>query len=312
MSVDIRTWFFIVNPAAANGAVAKKWPRLQSILLQHFPGAKAVCTQYPGHAIALVESALREGFTCIAGVGGDGTNHEIVNGIMIQRILPLSKITYTLLPVGTGNDWIRAHRIPKKLNDWIAMSRHGRIVAHEVGQIDFVEAGEISTRYFINVAGIGYDGYIVDFAQRYKYLVSGKFSYIILILLGLFRYRLSPATIAFDTDKQAGKFYTINAGICPYSGGGLRVVPHANPFDGKLALTLAGKLSKLGVILNTWRFYTGQIGGHPKVSLHQVSEIRITAEPALLVEADGEFLGRTPSNISLAKEKINVLVPFRE
>jgi diacylglycerol kinase (ATP) len=312
MGAEHRQWYFIVNPAAANERVAKIWPRLQPRLMKQFPGSRVVLTEYAGHAIELVEQALREGFTHIAGVGGDGTNHEIINGLMIQELVPRQNITYTLLPIGTGNDWIRTHRIPKKLDAWINMAKQGQIVEHDIGFIDFIEEGEVSTRYFINVAGIGYDGYIVDFATRYKFLVSGKLSYLLLILLGLFRYKLSPATIHFDEQQQSGRFYTLNAGICPYSGGGLRLVPHAKPFDGQLALTIAGHLSKLGVILNTWRFYTGSIGNHPKVSLHQVSNIQVNAAKPLLVEADGEFLGRTPANISLAAEKIRVLVPFRE
>jgi diacylglycerol kinase family enzyme len=78
-------------------------------------------TSFPLHAVELVEKAVQTGYRQILAVGGDGTNNEVVNGIMRQKEVPSHAITYALLPIGTGNDWIRTHGIPKDVGEWLAM-----------------------------------------------------------------------------------------------------------------------------------------------------------------------------------------------
>ncbi len=311
MDTNARRWFFIVNPAAGNGLAARRWPAIWTLLQQRLPGCEAVFTRHRGHAGQLVETGLSKGFRHIAAVGGDGTNHEVVNGLMQQRAVPLQEIVYTLFPIGTGNDWIRTYGIPRQPDAWVEMALGGRILPQDVGVVHYHADDEARVRYFANVAGLAYDGFIVRYAERNKQLVTGRLMYLALILLGLFRYRLSRAVVRFDDQEESGFFYTINGGICRYSGGGMQLVPHADPADGLLALTIARRLTKAGVLLNTWRFYNAGIGAHPKVSLHQVKRIEVTSadNTPVLVEADGEFLGHSPVIMYIAGEKLRVLAP---
>lgn len=307
-----RRWFFVVNPAAGNGAVRKRLPAIAARLEQALPGGfRMALTEYRGHAILLAQDALREGFRCIAAVGGDGTNNEVVNGLMAQSEVPLSQITYTLLPIGTGNDWIRSYGIPHRMEEWLQMAGGGRIVEQDVGVLHYQHEGETRRRFFVNVAGLAYDAFVVQYAGQRKSPVSGRLMYLALILTCLFRYKLSKAVVRFNGQEQSGYYYTINGGICRYSGGGMQVVPHADPTDGLIALTLAGSLSKIGVLLNTWRFYNASIGKHPKVNLYQTTRIEIDSADGtpIPVEADGEFLGYTPVEMYLAIEKLRVLIP---
>ncbi len=313
MNTQPRRWFFVVNPVAGNGLVARQWPAAEAVLRAQLGEIQVVFTQYRGHAIELTQQAVCDGYRHIAAVGGDGTNHEAINGLMRQKDAPLADLTYTLLPVGTGNDWIRTHGIPTNLHRWATMARESRnITWQDVGVVEYEDANQQPRqRYFANVAGMAYDGFIVQHAEQHKHLIKGRFMYLALVISGLFRYKLSRAAVTWDGGQAQGCFYTINAGICRYSGGGMQIVPHADPFDGLLALTLAGPLTKLGVLANTWRFYNASIGRHPKVNLYQTHRISVQSLDGapLHLEADGEFLGYAPATFYLADGKLPVLVP---
>ena len=100
-------WYIIANPMAGNGWVGKHWPVVEAILQELGYSYTVKFTEHRDHAIRLVEDAVLKGHRHILGVGGDGTNHEIANGILLQTRVPSADITYALLPVGTGNDWAR-------------------------------------------------------------------------------------------------------------------------------------------------------------------------------------------------------------
>jgi diacylglycerol kinase (ATP) len=302
-------WFFIVNPHASKGLAARRWPQIAEKLRAHGLLLDYSFTGGPGQAGQCVEEGLRRGYRKLAAVGGDGTNFEVINGLVSQQLVNLSEITYTIFPIGTGNDWARQYQIPKQWQLWLDMVRRDETQQQDIGVVEFTRAGKKESVCFANVAGLAYDGYIGFISSHFRQFSGSRFFYLALVLWGLFRYRLSDMVIRFDGRLLTGKFYTVNAGICRYSGGGMQLTPHAEPADGKLALTVAGALSKLGVLLNTWRFYNGQIGGHPKVTLHQVSEIEVDGmeEGPLHVEADGEYLGVAPVRISVADWQLKVV-----
>ncbi len=305
-------WFFIVNPTAGNGSAGRKWPGLEIRLRRIWPQMAVAVTQSQGHATALAVEAIESGYRKIIAVGGDGINHEAVNGILQQKIIPSSEITYCLLPLGTGNDWRRTHGIPARLDDWTAMVQAGKTTLQDAGLVRFFNHGMPGERYFVNVAGLAYDGFVVHSVGTKKSLILHQLYYLFMIFRCLFQYRLRGARLSFDGQKAEDRFYTINAGIGRFSGGGLQLTPHALPDDGLLALTYAESVSKWTVIMNTWRFYNGSIGAHPRIHTLQCEEIRVEALPGempTLVEADGEFLGETPVRISILPKVLKIIVP---
>lgn len=306
---------FIVNPAAANGKVGRIWPGLEARIAERLQLYEVSHTRYSGHGIELARKAVQSGFRHIIAVGGDGTNHEVTNGILQQDLIPSRDIFYTLLPVGTGNDWIRTHRIPRQLDAWLDMLEEGFLTVQEVGLVRYRLENEQSQRYFVNVAGMAYDGFVVHYGEKWKAWIRNRFFYLLLILRCLFLYRLTGGIILADDKRIENRFYTINIGICRFSGGGMQLVPQADPRDGQLALTYAGPVSKMGVILNTWRFYNGSIGRHPKIELLQARTVEVGSLPGekgIPLEADGEFLGYSPAAFSLVPAALTVIVPSPE
>lgn len=308
-------WMLIVNPAAANGKAGKIWAHLESKVRTQLPNLTVVQTQYSGHAVQLTEEAILSGFRHFIAVGGDGTNHEVTNGILRQNVVSSQDIYYTLLPVGTGNDWIRTHEIPRDINSWLNMVEEGHCGRQDVGLVEYWSEGQPQQRYFVNVAGMAYDAFVVQFGEEHRTWIRNRFFYLLLVLRCLFKYRLTPGIIETEEQRISQRFYTINIGICRYSGGGMQLVPQAKSDDGLLALTYAGPVSKLDVLLNTWRFYNGSIGQHSKIKTTQTKAVFVktkTTARSIPLEADGEFLGYSPAKFTIKEKALTIIIPLRK
>ena len=189
------------------------------------------------------------------------------------------------------------------------MVQNGKTMLHDVGSVYYQNKGQEEYRYFVNVAGMAYDAFVAKFAERYKKWIAHKIIYLLMVIRCLFLYRLPKATVVFDEQTDEDFYYTINIGIARYSGGGMQLVPHADPADGLLALMLARRLTKLGVLLNTYRFYNGTLHHHPKINIFQAKHIIVKSDESIGLEADGEWLGTTPVKFSVLPQALNVIVP---
>jgi len=301
-------WYIIANPTSGGGTVRKCWPAIERLLQELGFSYSIHFTEHPGHATRLAEDAILKGHRYLLGIGGDGTNHEIANGILGQNFVASTEVTYALLPTGTGNDWARMYKLSldtaQRLRDIMA----GKTVLQDVGLVKYQAEGNPGQRYFVNVAGLAYDGYIGR--QLVQHRVTNRLQYLALVLQYLCKYRLRKARIFYDHQQTEDYFYTINVGICRYSGGGMQFVPQAIPDDGLFALTFARRLKKWEVIAQTPRFYDGSLLRHPKVEGCQARAIRVEAvdDAPTLLEADGEFLGETPVEFVLVEKALRVVV----
>lgn len=302
------TWYIILNPAAGGGSAEKQWPTVERALQELGLAYTVQYTRQRGHASDLVYEALRKGYRHLLGIGGDGTNHEIVNGIMQHSPVPTQDVHYALLPIGTGNDWARMYDLPNDPTQRLRKLLEPKTVLQDVGLVRYHHEGESRERYFVNVAGMAYDGYIGQQLQLHP--VNNRLQYLLYVAKYLYEYRLTQARLEFDGQSVQDLFYTINIGLCRYSGGGMQLVPQAVPDDGLFALTYATNMPKWEVLLQTRRFYNGTLLSHPKVKGYQARHIRVTQvgpHPTLL-EADGEFLGGTPAEFVLLEKALRVVL----
>jgi len=301
-------WHIIANPTSGNGKVEKRWPQIEQ-LLQNMEFSYSVhFTERRGHASRLAEDAVLNGHRFILGIGGDGTNHEIVNGIMGQSFAPPHEVHYALLPAGTGNDWARQYGIPSDPRRRLERLKALEIKFQDIGLAKYTRDGKQEQRYFANVAGMAYDGFIGR--QLAQHRVTNRLQYLLLVAQYLVRYKLSKARISFDSRSVEDFFYTINVGLCRFSGGGMQFVPQAVPDDGFFALTFARRLPKWEVLLQMPRFYNGTLLNHPKVEGYQAASIRVehTGDTPTLLEADGEFLGETPVEFVLLEKALKIVL----
>lgn len=300
-------WYIIANPAAGNGSVGRHWPHIEALLQELGFSYTVRFTEHRGHAIRLVDDAALNGRRHILGLGGDGTNHEIANGILRQPHVPPTDITYALLPIGTGNDWARTYGVSHQPRERLRRLMTGETVLQDAGKVCYrQEDGQTAERFFVNVAGMAYDAFIAQKLEKHKFV--SRFQYLLMVGQYLFEYQLTPARLHWSEGVAEDSFYTINVGICRYSGGGMQLVPHAVPDDGLLAVTYARRLPKLEVLLQTRRFYNGSLLSHPKVGSFQTKSLHVEhlGDVPTLLEADGEFLGTSPAEFSILEKSLRI------
>jgi len=304
-------WCFIINPTASDGEVGRVWGWISDQLTAKGVLFEALFTERKMHAAELAKQTIESGIRHLIAVGGDGTAHEVVNGIFQQQACPPAEVTFCLLPIGTGNDWVKTHRIPRKFHRWLDSFLRGNTSFQDVGEMVFYKNKTSEKRYFINVAGLSYDGYVAQKAEGRTATFFKAFFYLEMTARCLFGYRIPRLSVEANGNKTTGQLLTVQVGICRYSGGGMQLVPHAQPADGLLALTIAGKINPLAVLLISPLFYFGKIGWHPKVHFTQTKQVSIKPMPGetVLAEADGEFLGEAPADISILPNALQVVLP---
>ncbi|MGE5356884.1 MAG: diacylglycerol/lipid kinase family protein [Deltaproteobacteria bacterium] len=301
-------WYCIFNPTAGRRNYKSVWNEIESKLKDYEIDFDIYFTKSKKDAENFTISKIGEGYRKFISIGGDGTVHEVVNGIMKQNKVPTDEIIMAVIPVGTGNDWAKHHGIVYNMDLLCNSILQNNTEKQDVGLANFSKDGKHRSEYFNNVAGMAYDAFVVEELEKRK-SKPNKFIYIFSVLLMLFRYKLQKAKVNIEGNEIRKKFYTINVGICKYSGGGMSLVPHARHNDGKLAVTLAGPLKKLDILLNTYRFYNESLLKHPLIESYQTSKLEVTSMEAdpIYLELDGESAGHNPVIFSIVENGLSFI-----
>lgn len=300
-------WFVIFNPTSGKGSFKKKWTKISSTLKHQNIQFSVAFTNHSKHEIELVQNAIKNGFTKIISVGGDGTLHHIVNGIMLQNFVETSAITLAVIPIGTGNDWVKTYNIPAKIDKSIQIIKNNNTILQDIGKL---ATKNNTITYFNNVAGIGYDGYVVNKLKKLKRF--GGIAYLLSGLYGLLFYKKSIFTIEINNQKLKEKCLMIVFGVCKFSGGGMQFTKDVNPSDGLLDITIAKNLTLLDMILNLPKIYNGTIVHHKKVATYKTTSLKITSNLKLenpFIQADGELINTGVVSVSIIKNAIQFIVP---
>ena len=125
-------WFVVVNPISGSGKGLDDYPQISKLLRDNGIACEAVFTEHKWHATELTVSAVEAGYRHIIVVGGDGTLHEVVNGLFIQKQVAPSDVTIAVIAVGSGNDWIRMHGIPTHYSEAIRTIKEGYTFLQDV------------------------------------------------------------------------------------------------------------------------------------------------------------------------------------
>ncbi len=302
-------WLVVVNPQAGIGKVKKDWSRISALLDKHGFDYHAVFTQKPWHAAELANSFISKGFRNIIAVGGDGTLHEVVNGIFKQKEVSTTDISLGMISVGTGNDWIKTYNIPTDYEQAILVLKEGKSTLQDAGTVSYISSGKKATRYFINMAGLGFDGLVAHKTNASKRRGKGNPLLYLKHLVGsLFDYTSCNTTVRVDEKVIKDKVFSIGVGIGQYNGGGMRQAPDANPDDGLFDLIVIKDLSKWSVLANVRKLYNGTIKTHKRVETLTGQNIQISCDTPVLLEADGESLGHSPFSFGIVPHSVRVII----
>jgi len=302
-------WLVIVNPNAGKRKGEKDWLEIAAHLTSAGIEFVNVFTEHRGHAVTLTRKYIENGHRNIIVVGGDGTLNEVVNGIFTQAHIPTDKIVLAMIPVGTGNDWCRMFNIPNDYKQAIKLITKRKIFIQDTGTIKYVSSeGSEKTRYFINMAGMGFDALVAKKTNKQKDLgKSNPMSYVVNILSSLFLYTSTKVTILLDGEKIASDIFSMSVGICQYNGGGMKQAPGALPDDGLFDMTLIKPIGKFKIIRNIIKLFDGSFTQLPEVSTFRSSKIIIHSDPPMFMEADGESLGQTPFVFNILPQSLYVI-----
>ena len=302
-------WSIILNPTAGSGKAAKEWQRTIAPLLEgKGVGYEVFFTEAAGHATKLVDELIGRGKLYIAAVGGDGTFHEVVNGIMQQESVPSDKVIFAPIPMGTGNDWARSLGISTSISSSIERLQKGTPFVQDVGKVSFYNAiGGKDSRYFMNVAGAGFDAFV---AQQMGTAPKrfGKATYFWELLKSLFSFQNVAIQLQSDSFQTDTPIFMLNVGIGQYLGSGMKVVPNAVLDDGLFDITFVEKASKWEVMGQLKGLYDGSFVHYHKVKSFQTKHIVIKANEGetLYLQADGEILGSAPLQFELMPKCLQV------
>lgn len=311
--IENKTILVIQNPVSGNRRSKKRAKYFLELLQENCSQVSIMLTDCKGAAERMVKDLLgQQHYDYLIGVGGDGTNNELVNGMMDLSFSKRMKTCYSLFPTGTGNDWARGMNIPTDPEAWLDMFKQEKARLHDLGLVYFKSAGRDNQRYFINVAGMAYDAYLVKKLEQGFMPKKNKLVYLSMLLRCLISYKLHHAKVASNDRSFDSRCYTLNVGVNRFAGGGMEIVPSANPFDGKLSFTAAKDLKKYEVVYELQRFYNGTYEEHPKIESFDSEEIEVLCldkDRLMDLEVDGEYVGEAPCRFVSIKAAINVLVP---
>jgi len=299
-------WVVIVNPASADGRTGRQWSRNETLLRNLLPPFEVWPTTHPGHARELSEKAVQSGYTTIAVHGGDGTFNEVVNGILNPSSPP---IPLALLPSGTGADLVRTLGISHSLPEAARQAVGGSAQPIDIGQVQFTDMeGRPVQRYFVNVTDGGFGGDLVRYVNSHSKRLGGKLSFLKGVLVTLFQYQNKRVHISID-EKEDFEIRASSVVIAngQYFGGGMWVAPEARLEDGYFNLVVIGDVSKMEVLTNITRLYRGTIAEHPKVETFQARSIELTSEEEVLIDLDGELVGRLPARFQILPKKLPII-----
>ncbi len=308
LNTDQNRWMVIVNPNAGKGKGKKDWTKISDFLKKANISFEVEFTERKGHAINLTIDAIASGFRKIITVGGDGTLNEVVNGIFSNNFCPATEIVLASIPVGTGNDWGKMFGIPLDYEKAVRVISDNKTLLHDIGTISFYNGSEKNNRYFINIAGLGFESVVVRKTNIQKDNGrGGKLIYFYNLLTSLLSYKNTKAEIIIDGEITHANVFSLNVGNGRYCGGGMRQTPRAIPTDGLLDVTVINGMGKFEIIRNLRILYNGRILQHPKIDGYKCKTIKVNSETAMYAEADGESLGQTPAEFGIIPDALKIV-----
>lgn len=302
-------WLMIVNPNAGVKKGTKDWPKILRMLRAENVDFDFQLTESRGHAIHMTTESVLKGWRNICVVGGDGTLNEVLNGIMGQQEVPSQEVVLGMIPVGTGNDWCRMFNVPFDYQKAVGILKQKKTFLQDAGKVTYYHKDDQVKRYFMNVAGMGYDALVAKKTNLLKEKgLGGPLTYMYFVFASLFQYKFIEAVIEVDGNPAfRGEIFSMNVGICRYNGGGMMQVPFAVPDDGLLDVTLIKKTSKWMVVRYARKLFDGSLVDLPMVTTFRGGNIRIRSTGKVFLETDGESLGHTPFTFEILPGSISVV-----
>src|SRR6266581_1722464 len=276
-------FFAIVNPAAGGGRSAKLAGPALARLREKGLQVDAIASTVQGHAVQLAREAYDQGYRRFLAVGGDGTAHEILNGVFAGRE-SVKRIALGFLPLGTGNSFLRDFA-----KDAAEASLQA-ILENRTRAVDLLRlthaAGEV---FSFNLLSVGFTADVAALTNR-VFKPFGHLGYLLGVFVRLVQLRRGSFALRCDEDpewdERRSLFLTFNNS--KYTGGTMLIAPQADPADGLIEFVRWGPISRLGLLRTLPRLYDGSHIDHPLASRRAVRRVEFKAAAPVDIMIDGE------------------------
>jgi len=276
----------IYNPTAGRGRAPRRLDKLRSAL-----GSRAdfQATQGPGHAEELAFKAARDGFSVVAAAGGDGTVHEVANGILRAG---KPEVALAVLPVGSANDY--AHSLGLDSDWWLKFGEAKTARPVDAGIVHSAAGRE---RYFVNGLGLGFNGAVTLESRRIRRL-RGVFLYGLALLRALYHHYTCPdMTITIDGSVRQTPTLALTVAIGRREGNFV-LAPHALVDDGLFDYLHAGCVGRWELLRHVPAMITGDLPtDHPAIWTGRCRHVGVQSETPLTVHLDGELFSRPEDSV---------------
>jgi diacylglycerol kinase (ATP) len=282
----------IANPVAGHGNGAKVLPALRHYLTEGGLDFDLVCTTRPLEAIELARQAVADGYRTIVAAGGDGTTHEVLNGLRAATEDNQVAGTLGIIPTGSGNDIAHMVGIPEE-------NLQGACRCLAEGQTKVIDMGRLDDRYFANNVGMGFDAMVSIVSRRIKYL-HGFPMYFLAVLQTVFIYYKAPTvSITHDDQTTTQPILMATIGNGTRHGGGFFVTPLAEVDDGWLDLCIAREISRPRIFALIPHFMRGTHVDKPPVTMLRCKRAVVTCDSGLAVHVDGEIYAEAARRLEI-------------
>jgi len=303
MSAAKDRFFAIVNPAAGGGKSAKLAGAALARLRNNGLKVDVIASSAPGHAGELAREAYVQGYRNFLAVGGDGTAHEIINGIFSRHANP-ERISLGFLPLGTGNSFLRDFT-DKGADDSIRA-----LLARRKRPVDLIRlthaTGEV---YSFNILSIGFTADVGAITNR-LFKPLGHLGYLLGVFVRIIQLRRRAFNLRCDDetvwDDRRSLFLTFNNS--KYTGGTMLIAPQADPSDGFIEFVRWGPISRLGLLRMLPRLYDGTHIEHPLASRKSVQHVEFDIPLPVDVLVDGEILSLKCKELDIIPSALDVFI----
>ena len=282
----------ILNPMADRGNAWRAARDLRPIALE-YGNADWSGTVYPGHAIELARQAGEQGCDMVIAMGGDGTVHEVVNGLM--QVDESKRPFLGVVPVGSGNDFAHAIGVPKESDHALAYALKAEPSAIDLG---LMTDEHDRKEYFDNTLGIGFDAVVTIRSHRLP-LLRGFIMYLTAVIQTILLNH-DPAHVQIQTDSETIDESVLMTTLCNggREGGGFMLSPDSKMTDGIMEFLLVRKVSRLMMFRLVPEFMNGTHRRFAKqIRMGACQKFAMTSDRPLYIHADGEIFTSFGSNL---------------
>ncbi|MFO7942484.1 MAG: diacylglycerol kinase family lipid kinase [Bacillota bacterium] len=301
----------IINPIAGGGRAIDGWRTLREAVRQNGELDEYI-SEYPGHAIDVARRVGGDGYSMAFAIGGDGTIHEVVNGLM-QHCVDGRYVgpTFGTVPLGRGNDFARTFGLSTDPAGAWDLQTGGRRVTRKI-DVGWVKPASGEKTYFVNMCGVGFDADAAASANGVPRILGGSLPYVLGVLARFVTLRGRDLEVRLEGIRPVkgvrqpqwapepshgtdiclrNRFLSMSVGIGRYLAGGMMLLPEANPGDGLLDIMMVRSVGRLRVLSMLPTVFRGGHIGEPEVAYYRASSVAIVGGRDLNVHADGDPIG---------------------